>query len=297
MKVTALIVTFNRLDKLKKCIKSTLLLDFQNVVIVNNASTDSTKEWLMSLDDDRLIVINESINTGGAGGFYAGSSYICKNIDTDWVFFYDDDAYPAGNMLEKFREVVSEDWGVYCSLVVDPQGMICKMNLPFIKIPHTLSESFDYRKRPSRYIPEHKSPVEVQTLSFVGAGVNKKVLENNLSSIHSGLFIYYDDVFFGFDLYQRGVKIRYSPELVFTHDVQLSESVITPEWKVYYLIRNLLLSIKIYGEIKPYSTSAIIFRLAKYFLISRLQNNKLKYIKYYVKGCIDGLRGIYGKKH
>ncbi len=40
MKYTALIVTFNRLGKLKKTVEETLKLEFTNIVIVNNGSTD-----------------------------------------------------------------------------------------------------------------------------------------------------------------------------------------------------------------------------------------------------------------
>ncbi|MBN3339109.1 hypothetical protein H4W20_03762 [Klebsiella pneumoniae] len=43
MKYTALIVTFNRLGKLKKTVEETLKLEFTNIVIVNNGSTDGTQ--------------------------------------------------------------------------------------------------------------------------------------------------------------------------------------------------------------------------------------------------------------
>lgn len=66
MKYTALIVTFNRLGKLKT-VEETLKLEFTNIVIVNNGSTDGTQAWLSSIVDTRVIVLTLTKNTGGAG--------------------------------------------------------------------------------------------------------------------------------------------------------------------------------------------------------------------------------------
>ena len=56
MKVAALIVTFNRLTMLKRTLVHTLNMSFDQVLVVNNASTDGTKEWLDCLDELRLTV-------------------------------------------------------------------------------------------------------------------------------------------------------------------------------------------------------------------------------------------------
>ncbi|WP_117045272.1 glycosyltransferase, partial [Klebsiella pneumoniae] len=62
MKYTALIVTFNRLGKLKKTVEETLKLEFTNIVIVNNGSTDGTQAWLSSIVDTRVIVLTLTEN-------------------------------------------------------------------------------------------------------------------------------------------------------------------------------------------------------------------------------------------
>ena len=56
MKHTALIVTFNRLEKLKKTVAETVKLHFTSIVIVNNGSTDGTSDWLQTITDPRVIV-------------------------------------------------------------------------------------------------------------------------------------------------------------------------------------------------------------------------------------------------
>uniref|UniRef100_UPI00351B5BDF glycosyltransferase family 2 protein n=1 Tax=Serratia sp. ME43 TaxID=2744256 RepID=UPI00351B5BDF len=41
----------------------------------------------------------------------------------------------------------------------------------------------------------------------------------NIEYIWPELFIYYDDLYFSYRLSQQGYRFRYSPELVFLHDV------------------------------------------------------------------------------
>ena len=48
-----------------------------NILVVNNGSTDGTKEWLVQQAD--IITINQE-NLGGAGGFYTGMKY-CMIMD------------------------------------------------------------------------------------------------------------------------------------------------------------------------------------------------------------------------
>lgn len=51
MNCSALIVTYNRLEKLKLTIANTVKLNFTAIVVVNNGSTDGTQAWLATLSD------------------------------------------------------------------------------------------------------------------------------------------------------------------------------------------------------------------------------------------------------
>ncbi|HBV1235746.1 glycosyltransferase, partial [Klebsiella pneumoniae] len=154
MKYTALIVTFNRLGKLKKTVEETLKLEFTNIVIVNNGSTDGTQAWLSSIVDTRVIVLTLTENTGGAGGFKTGSQYICEQLASDWVFFYDDDAYPYPDTLKSFSQLDKRGCRVFSGLVKDPQGKPCPMNMPFSRVPTSLGDTVRYLRYPGEFIPE-----------------------------------------------------------------------------------------------------------------------------------------------
>ena len=70
MNITAVVVTFNRKELLKKNIEALRRQkELTTILVVNNGSTDGTAEWLDSQSD--LLVIHQS-NVGGSGGFYTG---------------------------------------------------------------------------------------------------------------------------------------------------------------------------------------------------------------------------------
>ena len=104
--VAAVIVTYNRLEKLKKALKcyetQTMLPKY--LVIVNNCSTDGTKdylnEWLKETSFIKKIVINTESNLGGSGGFYIGQKKALE-LDVDWIYLADDDAYPEDSYFLK----------------------------------------------------------------------------------------------------------------------------------------------------------------------------------------------------
>ncbi|CAI1662936.1 glycosyltransferase [Serratia fonticola] len=298
MNATALIVTFNRLEKLKHCWNATAALPFEHIVIVDNASTDETYAWLGAIDDTRLQVVHSKTNAGGAGGFKLGAEFIAKNINTDWVFMFDDDAYPDENLFNHFSTSVQSGHDAYCCRVVDRKGDLCKMNVPYRTMPSSLLQTLKYIIRPENYLPDELTSSEVVTFSFVGAIIRKDVLSANIESIWSELFIYYDDLFFSYRLSQQGYRIRYSPELKFLHDIPPPGAGINPPWKVYYLVRNLLLSRTLFIKTeRPYSLGAIVLRIAKYSFSGLSHGRKGEYIRYVVRGIVDGISRKNGKQH
>ncbi|HHT0552039.1 TPA: glycosyltransferase [Klebsiella michiganensis] len=297
MNCSALIVTYNRLEKLKLTIANTVKLNFTAIVVVNNGSTDGTQAWLATLSDPRVIVLNLPSNSGGAGGFKAGSQYLCDNVDSDWVFFYDDDAWPESDALEKFAQLEKANCRVFTALVKDLQGQPCPMNMPFAKVPSSLMDTLRYIRNPAAFLPSVSRACAVQTVSFVGMIIQRDVLQKRLHSIHDELFLYFDDLYFGYQLTLDGEAIRYSPEVIFTHDVSIQGKCIVPEWKVYYLCRNLLLAKTIFPRVAIFSRLSILLRLIKYVSILPWQRNKLLYFKCLRRGIFHGVKGISGKNH
>ena len=110
-RVAAVVVTYNRLEFLKRCVnslhKQTVPCD---ILVVDNASTDETAQWLESQTD--IFFHNTGSNLGGAGGFHYGMRWAVEaNYDYLWVM--DDDCFPKTDALEKLLSADSLLKGVY----------------------------------------------------------------------------------------------------------------------------------------------------------------------------------------
>lgn len=296
MNLCALIVTYNRLAKLEKTIEATLRLPFQYVVVVNNASTDGTASWLDNLTDSRVIIIHSQVNSGGAGGFRYGADYISENLRPDWVMFYDDDAYPGEDFFNIFESIPEHSADVYCSRVIDLGGNTCKMNIPWRKRPESFIDNIKYFLSPQSFTVNDTVNSDAITFSFVGCVINGKVLQNTRSRIDTNLFIYFDDVYYSYYLHNNGYKIEYIPSLLVHHDVNIAKNFDGNEWKVYYLVRNMLLNFHYPKKDRFFTSTGACIRLIKYSLITIVQKNKIKYLSFIFKGIVDGVNNISGKK-
>ena len=136
--VAAVIVTYNRLAKLPKTLETVLAQSHECewIVVVNNNSTDGTREYLDGLEHPKLVVLHLDENLGGAGGFEHGMAH-GYNLGADYVWIMDDDCYPEERALEvllKQRHKSSQALGYEvpfaCSLVKFIDGSLCEMNNP-----------------------------------------------------------------------------------------------------------------------------------------------------------------------
>ena len=78
LKTIAIVVTHNRLNLLKRCLKALELQTVQvdGILVVDNGSNDGTKEYLNSIG---LEYISQP-NLGSAGGWHTGLKYAITRI-------------------------------------------------------------------------------------------------------------------------------------------------------------------------------------------------------------------------
>ncbi len=96
IRVLAVVVTHNRRELLSRCLDA---IDAQtaskpDVLVINNGSTDGTKEML----EARKVGHLNQDNVGSAGGWYRGiQEAVTRGYDAVWLM--DDDGYPDINAL------------------------------------------------------------------------------------------------------------------------------------------------------------------------------------------------------
>jgi rhamnopyranosyl-N-acetylglucosaminyl-diphospho-decaprenol beta-1,3/1,4-galactofuranosyltransferase len=111
--VGVVIVTYNRLDLLKITICKVLsqTLRPSEILIVDNYSTDGTREYLKTLKDVSTLLLSE--NEGPAGGFYEGIKYFAERSEVDYVWLMDDDFFPFKSCLEILANSVDSETMVF----------------------------------------------------------------------------------------------------------------------------------------------------------------------------------------
>ncbi len=247
--VAAVVVTFNRLEKLKKVLASLRAQTRtpNQLIIVNNASTDGTQKYLDEYARDfansytdgsvKLTVVTLPENVGGAGGFSAGMKKGYE-LGADFVWIFDDDGYPQPDALEKllegFNAAVGElgpDVPYACSMVKFVDGSICEMNNP---VP-----TWDWGRLIARGF---KNLVMVTSCSFVSVLVPRWVLEKHGLPFKE-YFIWFDDAEYTLRITRvcPGVQVLDS---VIVHDMGANKGVnftMIDEknaWKFAYGVRN-----------------------------------------------------------
>lgn len=125
----AVVVTHNRIDLLRQCVTQ---LENQtcacDILVVDNASTDGTAQWLASQPD--LHCRNTGANLGGAGGFNLGMRWAVE-AGYDYVWVMDDDCLPQPDALEKLLEadrILEGNYGWLSSVALWTDGSECIMN-------------------------------------------------------------------------------------------------------------------------------------------------------------------------
>lgn len=132
MKIAAVVVTYNRKDLLKECLERLLKLEPQvpDVMVIDNGSTDGTKDLIYSYFKNQILYYNTGKNLGGAGGFAFGLEQ-AVNAGYDAIWMMDDDTFVEKDSLEKLVEAdnrLNGNYGFLSSIAYWKDGSICNMN-------------------------------------------------------------------------------------------------------------------------------------------------------------------------
>lgn len=308
-KLVAVIVTYNRLEKLKSTLKHTFQNNFYRVIVVDNCCTDGTGAWLHELDRDTLVVIHSETNEGGAGGFHRGFRYAAEQLpEADWLVCFDDDAYPEGNIVATFDALqISEDVGTMGAAVYLPDGQISEMNRPsknpFWHLKEFVSTALEGRHGFHVDNEQYHSdiPVEVDTSSFVGCFVRLSLIRaGNIGLPRSELFIYADDIIYVLQSRKAGFRHWFVPTIVFSHDCHTlvnQQDVYHPLWRVYYTFRNRLELYRIASGL--FYPLVLLIKIPKCFLSVRHydKSERLLFLRVTALAVWDGVTRNYSKTH
>lgn len=264
--VAVVVVTFNRADLLARMLDGLAAQTRRPdvVYVVDNASSDHTKEVLDARTDLRLVVTHSEENLGGAGGFHLGveQAYLDGH---DRIWLMDDDVVPAPDCL---AVLVAHDESCLMAVREDLSGrLVEKAALHFdLRRPHAIrpkraSVETEYADRSA--MPER---VEIENVAFEGFMVHRRVIDV-IGLPDPAYFIFYDDVDFAVRARRAGFRIWAIRDAVLVRQLEFDQQHALDTWKGYYMYRNLFVVHFRHGEnalvrLKPYAITAAVVALS-----------------------------------
>lgn len=291
MKVAVVIVTYNRIKLLKECVSMVYSQSesFCKVCIVNNCSTDGTKEYLDSLNYSNLIIYNSGDNLGGAWGFYKGLKLL-KDTIYNYVLMIDDDAILEANFLSELKKGMKQ-YPKYKSY-----SCVVKLIDSTIDLGHrmNITNELTAKMTPCKLELYKDKVFECDTASFCGLSVSKEVV-SKIGLPEKKYFIWFDDVEYSLRI-RNHTKILNINDAIIIHKTNDSFSNKNVSWKTYYGMRNYISLIK-----KHFGLIALICVFVKYIVkivVSFVLRKKIGGIMVYelfFDSLADGIRGRLGR--
>lgn len=244
-KYATIIVTYNRKHLLRECVDhaANQTICPNSIIIVDNASTDGTRNYLEELKKESEIydIIELSENLGGAGGFAKGiERALEKNVDC--VLIIDDDAIIAIDYMEQILKArcLNPKYRAFAG-TLKTNGKIDTFHRRNLLKAGLLSKNCKEQ--------EYSKPCfACDIVSFCGMVVDIEIIKQ-IGLPHAEYFIWYDDTEYSLRINQ------YSRFLVVTQaqlNHKTKQDIATYprryDWKDYYAIRNRILMVKEHGN-------------------------------------------------
>lgn len=240
------IVTYNREQLLWECVDcvENQTTAPNSIIIVNNASTDGTLNYLEKLKrkSDTFDIINLPQNIGGAGGFAKGMERALLK-DVDCVLIIDDDAMIEKHYMQHILQMRLENpqYKAFAG-TVKTDGKIDtfhRRNLQKIGLMSQNCKEQEYGK------PFFTCDIA----SFCGMVVDIDLVRQ-IGLPRAEYFIWYDDT-------EYSLRIRQHSQILVVTTAELNHktlqiSIACPrryDWKDYFAVRNRLLMVKEHGNL------------------------------------------------
>lgn len=264
--VAVVVVTYNRADLLDGMLDGLAAQTHapDAVIVIDNASTDHTRDVLDARTDLPLHVTTSEANLGGAGGFHLGVR-AAYDAGYDRVWLMDDDVVPAPDCLAALM-AVDEDCLIavrqdLAGTLVEKAAIDFDLRNPLAVRPKRAAVDTVYADRAS--MPEL---VEVQNVAFEGFMVRRGVIEE-IGFPDPAFFIFYDDAEYAVRARRAGRRIWGVRDAVLVRQLDFNQQHDLSGWKGFYMYRNLFVVHLRHGEnalvrLKPWLITLVVVLLS-----------------------------------
>jgi rhamnopyranosyl-N-acetylglucosaminyl-diphospho-decaprenol beta-1,3/1,4-galactofuranosyltransferase len=264
----------------------------QEIVVVDNASTDGTCEMLAERYP-QVTVLRLETNVGAAGGFAAGLNYAALEKKHNWVWLFDGDSVPPHSALETLL------------LNVDNPEVGMLVPMPIHEATGTIYPPALWRNGFVKAdLDVVREPIWFADVAVASGSLVRSEAVERIGIPRADFFMDISDLEYCLRMRSRGYKIAVVTRCKMNHQIGDTKAIRIlgfryawhehAPWREYYISRNLVyLARSLYPSLntKWHMTRHL---LRHVMVIALFGNKKVESIKMVLQGIVDGWRGKLG---
>jgi len=219
-----IIPVFNKLEYTKQCLDALCKetpTDLFELIIVNNASTDGTKEFLNEFAKTypNVKVIHNQENLGFAKACNQGA----RVAEGKYLVFLNNDTVPLYGWLEEMLKIIEteKNVGIVGSKLLYPDNTIQHAGVAIADFPQSIYPYHIHRKSPADAL-EVNVVKDYQAVTGACMLIPKEFFDR-LGGFDEGFLNGYEDVDLCFRVREAGYRVVYTPKSVLYHFESISE--------------------------------------------------------------------------
>jgi len=285
MKVSAVVVTYNRVEMLKEVISALLSSKarLNHVIVVDNNSDKATQDFLLSMGSS-IEYVRLTENLGGAGGFNRGIRYFMEHTEDDAVWLMDDDTVPDESTLSSLIDF-ADTIGSYGFLASDVR---------WIDGSRALMNNLTLKNGLGKVPEDASQSVKVANATFVSLLMSRDIIQKIGLPI-TEFFIWGDDI----EYTERAERIApgyFVPKANVVHKMSknVGTNIVTDDEeripRYYFAYRNKMYYGRKRGWIGHLKSNLRIIADAFQILITPNVSRRRERLSSLIRGVIDGRR-------
>ena len=209
-RVSIIIPVCNKVELTQQCLSAVVENTpdiLYEVIIIDNASTDGTKDFLATLEGDLQIITNDQ-NLGFARACNQGA----QEATCEYLIFLNNNTIPHKNWLRELIDVADawKDVGIVGSKLLFPDNTIQHAGVAMLPVL-----SHMYPKNPSDFLPANK-PRDLNAVT-AACMLIRKDLFLAVGCFHEGYINGWEDIDLCLSVRATGKRVFYNPRSVLTH--------------------------------------------------------------------------------
>ena len=292
--VLAVVVTYNRVDLLKRCVKYVQEQTVRpHLLIINNQSTDGTEQYLLENNIDHIT----QPNGGSSAGWWRGISE-SQQRGYSYAWLMDDDGFPDSLALELLLNKMDNSTACVSSAIVKENvrnefvfgiPRLNKFGNPIL---------FSWKRKFSSFDELPSGTTEYPFVHLFNGALINLTHASEIGNVNTEYFLYGDEVDYFCRLRKSGKVYCVMAALHFHPDVNQRK---IDSNRVYYFIRNtIILNKKYFDQATLRSVFTVVIAWIRLFQRNGLTTS-LTYLigpntKYFYYGILDGIKNNFIKR-